>query len=63
LSETKDISLTTVSELLLKNDLNISSCAKDIICKPFLCNQNDLSHRKLAETIEDWKALVLDVYE
>lgn len=63
LAETKGISLTTVSDLLLKSDLNISSCAKDIICKPFLCNQTELSHRKLAETINEWRELVIGVYE
>lgn len=59
----KELSLTTISDLLLKDDLNVSSCVKDIICKPFLCNQTDLSHRKLMETIDDWKSLLVDTYE
>jgi hypothetical protein len=62
LAPVMNLSLTAVSELLQKNDLNISACAKDILCKPFLCNQTEISHRKLAETINDWHALVIDTY-
>ena len=59
----KELSLSAISELLMKNDLNISSCVKDIICKPFLCNQTAVSHRKLLETIDDWKVLLVDTYD
>ena len=58
-------SLTTsvLSQLLLVQDLNISSCAKDIIFKPILCHQSDHDKTELQTDISDWLALVIDTYE
>ena len=47
----------------MMHDLNISSCAKDIIFKPMLCNQSEQDKKKLREEITDWQALVIDTYE
>ena len=38
LGSPKSLSLASLSQLFMMHDLNISSCAKDIIFKPMLCN-------------------------
>jgi len=38
LSSPKKLSTSVLSQLLLVQDLNVSSCAKDIIFKPILCH-------------------------
>ena len=47
----------------MMHDMNISSCAKDIIFKPMLCNQTEQDRKKLKGEISDWLALIIDTYE
>ena len=57
------LSTSVLSQLLLLQDLNVSSCAKDIIFKPMLCHQSDHDKKELQSEISDWLALVIDTYE
>mgnify|MGYP006889569275 CR=1 FL=1 len=57
------LSMAVLSQLLLLQDLNISSCAKDIIFKPMLCHQSEYDQGRQREEIADWLALVIDTYE
>jgi len=63
LDSPRDLSLSVISQLLLKYDHNISSCTKDIILKPMLCNQSPQSLRVLRVEINNWQELVIDTYE
>jgi len=52
--------MTVISQLLLKHEHNISSCAKDILMKPLIC---DLDQDLLRLEIDEWECLVVDTYE
>jgi len=56
----KPLSISALSQLILRRDHSISSCARDVIMKPLLSSGACLDSIK-AE-INEWQDLVMDTY-
>ncbi len=52
--------MSTISEMLLKKEHNITSTARDIIMKPILY-MLDVEYLKLL--MEEWQTLIIDTYK
>lgn len=56
----KPLSVSAISQLMLRKDHSISSCARDVIMKPLLSSGSSIEHIK-AE-INEWQDLIMDTY-
>ena len=55
----RKLSIASISKLLLKEDYNINSTARDIILKPILYN---IPLDDLKEVVSEWSELLMDTY-
>lgn len=58
-SNVKNLSLSYISKLLLKEEFNINSTARDVILRFFFYNM-DIDKEK--DLLEEWSALLMDTY-
>lgn len=56
----KPLSVSAISQLMLRKDHSISSCARDMLMKPLMNSGSSLDHIK-AE-INEWQDLIMDTY-
>ena len=56
----KPLSVSALSQLMLRKDHSISSCARDVIMKPLLSSGSSIDHIK--EEINEWQDLIMDTY-
>lgn len=56
----KPLSVSAISQLMLRKDHSISSCARDVIMKPLLSSGSSIDQIK-AE-INEWQDLIMDTY-
>jgi hypothetical protein len=54
------LSISVLSQLVLRKDQSLSSCARDILLKPLLSNGNQMISIK--QEINEWQDLILDTY-
>jgi hypothetical protein len=56
----KPLSISAISQLMLRKDPSISSCARDVIMKPLMSSGSSIEYIK-AE-IDEWQDLIMDTY-
>ena len=56
----KPLSVSALSQLMVRKDHSISSCARDVIMKPMLSNWLSIEHIK--DEIDQWQDLIMDTY-
>lgn len=59
-SHAKPLSVSAISQLMLRKDYSISSCARDLLMKPLMNSGSSIDHIK-AE-INEWQDLIMDTY-
>lgn len=59
-SSAKPLSISALSQLMLRKDASISSCARDVIIKPLFSSGQSIDYIK-AE-INQWQDLIIDTY-
>lgn len=59
-SHAKPLSVSVISQLMLRKDHSISSCARDMLMKPLMNSGSSIDHIK-AE-INEWQDLIMDTY-
>ena len=58
--QAKPLSISALSQLMLRKDASISSCARDVIIKPLFSSGQSIDYIK-AE-INQWQDLIIDTY-
>lgn len=58
--QAKPLSVSALSQLMLRKDHSISSCARDVIMKPLLSSGSSIEHIK--DEINEWQDLIMDTY-
>ena len=56
----KPLSVSALSQLMLRKDHSISSCARDVIMKPLLSSGSSMEQIK--DEISEWQDLIMDTY-
>lgn len=59
-AQAKPLSVSALSQLMLRKDHSISSCARDVIMKPLLSSGSSIEHIK--DEINEWQDLIMDTY-
>lgn len=56
----KPLSVSVISQLMLRKDHSLSSCARDVMIKPLLSSGASIEHIK--NEIDQWQDLIMDTY-
>lgn len=58
------LSVSVLSQMMLRKDFSISSCARDILMKPLLLSSgaNGLQADNVKMEINEWQDLIMDTY-
>ena len=63
-NKVQPLSVTALSQLMLRKDHSISSCARDILMKPLLLSStgNGTQVENVKREINEWQDLIMDTY-